>query len=127
MRGLAFGLVCLLSATVLADPWRAATGDAAAVAANVKPVESSAGAVFRAPGHLELPADFSRRTTERAAWDISLPLDLSRAEGIEFDILCSDLNAFRGFHVYFKSGGGWYAIPFLVPQAGKWCPVTVYP
>ena len=125
MRGLAFGLVFLLSATALADPWRTATCDAAAVAANVKSVESSAGAVFRAPGHLELPADFSRRTTERAAWDIFLPLDLSRAEGIEFDILCSDLNAFRGFHVYFKSGGGWYATPFLVPQAGKWCRVKV--
>ena len=125
MRGLAFWLVFLLSVTSLADPWQMATCDAAAVAANVKPVGDSVAAVSLAPGHLELPADFSRRTTERAAWDISMPLDLSRAEGIEFDIFCSDLNAFRGFHVYFKSGGGWYATSFLVPRAGKWCRVKV--
>ena len=125
MRGLYLGFAVLLAATVSADPWRNVTCDAAAVEANVKPVEGSARAVFLAPGHLELPADFSRRDTLRAAWDVSMPLDLGTAEGIEFDILCGDLSAFQGFHVYFKSGDGWYATPFLIPDAGKWCHVKI--
>ena len=80
---------------------------------------------LRFRGDLSFQADFAEGRRDQVAWDIDMPLDLRRSEGVQFDFRCSDLEAFRSFTVYFKSGEGWYAIPFDVPCSGRWCEVKV--
>ena len=118
-------VTALWAALSWADPWMAATSDAAAVAAKVKPVGRSAAAISKGPGHIALTADFTNHDKEREAWDIRLPLDMSKANGVQFDFRCSDLDAVRSFIAYFKSGQGWYVARFDVPKAGEWCRVKV--
>lgn len=97
---------------------------------------AAAKAVFRggetppvslaAPGVVSMPVDFSgKKPPMRASWDLQLPCDLSRADGIQFDFYCSDLDQFAHFSCYFKSGAGWYHGTFCPEENGKWQHVKV--
>ena len=57
--------------------------------------------------------DFAVQRAGTCALDIPVSLDLSRAEGVEFDFSCADFAPFQQFNLYLKSGGGWYALTML--------------
>ena len=60
-----------------------------------------------APGVVSMPVDFTeKKPPMRASWDLQLPCDLSKADGLQFDFYCSDLDQFASFSCYFKSGDG---------------------
>lgn len=79
-----------------------------------------------APGVVSMPVDFSgEKPPMRASWDMRLPCDLSRADGLLFDFYCSDLDQFSAFSFYFKSGDGWYHCSFCPEETGKWQRIAV--
>lgn len=54
--------------------------------------------------------DFSDPNVDRLIHDYPVRLDLSSADGVEFDFECPDFAPFHQFNCYFKSGEGWYAL-----------------
>ncbi len=79
-----------------------------------------------APGVVSMPVDFSdKKPPMRASWDLQLPCDLSRMDGLQFDFYCSDLDQFSAFSFYFKSGDGWYHCSFCPEENGKWQRISV--
>ena len=111
-------------AQVLAS-WSAVT-NAAAVKATVLSGEATPPARFRAPGVVEMTADFTQaKPPARANWDFKLPCDLRLWPGIQFDFYCDDLSTFTSFSCYFRSGDGWYHGSFSPEESGAWQRVTV--
>lgn len=55
-------------------------------------------------------ADFSDPAQTRLIRDYPVKLNLSHAEGVQFDFLCRDYAPFHQFNCYFRSGEGWYAL-----------------
>ena len=55
-------------------------------------------------------ADFSDPKVSRLVHDYPVQMDLSAADGVEFDFECPDFAPFHQFNCYLKSGGGWYAL-----------------
>ena len=79
-----------------------------------------------APGVVSMPVDFSdKKPPMRASWDLQLPCDLSRMDGLQFDFYCSDLDQFSAFSFYFKSGDGWYHCSFCPEENCKWQRISV--
>lgn len=54
--------------------------------------------------------DFADPKADRLVHDYPVKLDLTYAEGVEFDFQCDDFAPFQQFNFYFKSGEGWYAL-----------------
>jgi uncharacterized lipoprotein YddW (UPF0748 family) len=108
----------------LLPAWTAVTNAAAAKAVfrggETPPVR------LAAPGVVAMPVDFSgEKPPMRASWDVRLACDLSRADGLQFDFYCSDLDQFASFSCYFKSGDGWYHGTFCPEENGRWQRVKV--
>ncbi len=61
----------------------------------------------------------------RASVDIPFKRDLSRANGISFDLTIANVVEFNSFTCYMHSGGGWYSVPFAAGKEGKVCRVTI--
>ena len=108
----------------LLPPWLAVTN-----VAGVKKVmisrDGSDPARLLAPGAVEIPCAFSRVRTDRACWDMSLPADLGKENGVSFDLWCGDATQFTGFTFYFRSGKGWYSTAFSPLEERKWHRVTI--
>ena len=73
-------------------------------------------------GSVELPVD---GPNGKVQWDFKLPCDLSKSQGIEFDILCDDMTCLQGAMFYFKSGKGWYTRNLPLEEDGEWCHVRM--
>ena len=123
---LAFFLMMVPASSALAgevmDAWRAIGDDASAnacIACGVGQPPVRYGDLTR-KGSVELPVEGPRA---RVQWDFRLPCDLSRAQGIEFDIRCDALSCLQSAMFYFKSGSGWYSRNLLLDEDGEWCHV----
>ena len=68
-------------------------------------------------GSLEVAeADFTVSSCDRLVRDYPVALDLTYAEGVEFDFKCDDFSPFLMFNCYLKSGDGWYALVMDVEE-----------
>jgi hypothetical protein len=74
---------------------------------------------------LKMPCDYKSTKINRASWDLSVNLDLTTCNGIQFKILCDDPTPISGFTFYMKSGRGWYSHEFFVNKRGKWNTVII--
>ena len=74
---------------------------------------------------LRMPCNFHDTTLERASWDRSAALDLSLAQGLQFQFYCADPTPVSGFTFYLRSGSGWYSIPFAPQTPGQWETISV--
>lgn len=74
---------------------------------------------------LLLSCQFVGTKANRAVWDRATTLDLSQAEGIEFELRCDDPAAVSSFSFYFQSGDGWYSIAFTPPNPRDWTTITL--
>ena len=72
--------------------------------------------LFLAAALVGAEADFTDRQQDRLVKDYPVSLDLSHAEGVEFDFECRDFAPFHQFNAYFKSGAGWYALTMNVQE-----------
>lgn len=103
------------------------SGDTAAreawVAKEGAPPAAARAAAGRAA--LQLFCPFSDTALKRAVWDREVALDLSRAEGVEFEIYCPKAGPISSFTLYFKSGGGWYSAAFSPRVIGDWETITL--
>lgn len=73
---------------------------------------------------LRMPCTFEGIETERAVWDWHGPLDLTRSHGVQFQFYCPDTSPVSYFSLYFRSGGGWYHMPFGARVPGQWTTIT---
>ncbi len=74
---------------------------------------------------LRFPCQLAKEKNDRASWDLAFNPDLSLARGIRFLFRCTDASPVASFFCYFKSGNGWYAIPFKPKANGKWETIEV--
>lgn len=74
---------------------------------------------------LRLPCRFAGDPVDRSSWNYRVALDLSRCEGIEFDLYCADPAPISSISVYFRSGGGWYHASFDVDRRSGWRTVVI--
>jgi len=104
------------------------------------PFENSeqAKAVFKAVGNtspidvielhgrktLRMPCTFEGIETERAVWDWHGRLDLTRSRGVQFHFYCPDTSPVSYFSLYFRSGEGWYHMPFGARTPGQWTTIA---
>lgn len=104
--------------------WRTVATDAAVTKAVVAR-DNSGAARLLVPGAVELPCAFSKVRSDRACWDLLLPINLAEAEGLAFDFWCGDVTQFTGFSIYFKCGTGWRHTAFSPLKEREWHRVTI--
>ena len=73
-------------------------------------IAASAISIAQAETLVPADADFSDPSQTRLIRDYPVKLDLTHAEGVQFDFLCRDYAPFHQFNCYLKSGDGWYAL-----------------
>jgi uncharacterized lipoprotein YddW (UPF0748 family) len=69
---------------------------------------------------LRLPCVFKSTHEARASWDKRVSLDLSKASGIQFKLLCRNPLPVTYFSIYLKSGDGWYEDEFYPDSRTNW-------
>lgn len=74
---------------------------------------------------MRFTCNFAGTKFERASWDLKTTLDLSTAQGIQFQVFCPDPSPVSYFGFYLKSGEGWYSGTFAPDVPGKWGTVRV--
>ncbi|MCK5845438.1 MAG: hypothetical protein KAG97_12065, partial [Victivallales bacterium] len=74
---------------------------------------------------LEMSCDYEKRKCDRSSWDLSVDLDLTVCNGIQFKIFCDDPTPISGFTFYMRNGRGWYSREFSVNRVGKWNTVII--
>ena len=70
-------------------------------------IAASAISIAQAETLVPADADFSDPSQTRLIRDYPVKLDLTHAEGVQFDFLCRDYAPFHQFNCYLKSGDGW--------------------
>ena len=99
--------------------------DSASVSRLIVPKDGAPEAEFVSPDEILLRTPFSTQCKSRARWTFKIPLDLSRAKGIEFEIYSDDYSPYNGYSIYMNSGTGCYTGRYLPYAEGKWHKVTV--
>lgn len=101
--------------------------DAAAAAAWVARDGSAPVTMSDADGQrvLRFPCAFATSKGPRAYWDHATQLDLSGAEGVQFEIFCGNAGPITSFSLYFKSKGGWYSTAFSLSRTTGWETITL--
>ncbi len=74
---------------------------------------------------LRMPCTFRGTRIDRASWDRTVALDLTRAKGLRFAMQCADASPVGHFTVYLRSGKGWYKGGFSAPPGQGWGQVTI--
>ena len=69
---------------------------------------------------MNLQVNFATSKAGRGCWDREVKLDLSLAEGIQFDIQCGNSGPISGFTLYLKSGKGWHNFAFSPRSSHGW-------
>ena len=110
---------------VCAAPHEVSFPDADSVARHVKSRDGGPKPKFLSSGTLELPAPFSEFRKNRVRWTFDFHEDMRFAQGIEFDLFCSDCTCFSGFSLYFNTGSGSYTGEFVPLKEGEWHRVKV--
>ena len=64
------------------------------------------------PDRVEIEAGFSTNRGHRAVRDYPVSIDLSGKYAFSADVTVGSLSQFSAFSIQFRSGGGWYGIPF---------------
>ena len=75
---------------------------------------------------LRMVCNFSGTQIERASWDRKVALDLTGRKGVQFLFRSEGLASVGHFSIYFRSGGGWYALGFEAPGRRGWGKVEVF-
>ncbi|MBO5940507.1 MAG: family 10 glycosylhydrolase [Kiritimatiellae bacterium] len=99
--------------------------DSASVSKLIVPKDGAPAAEFVSPDEILLRAPFSTQCRTRARWTFQIPLDLTKAKGIEFEIYSEDYSPFNGYSIYMNSGTGCYTGRYLPYIEGQWHKVTV--
>lgn len=81
-------------------------------------IDGSPAPTRSAEGGLIFPCPFDQER-DRVYWDHQLPVDLSEATRLEFDLACDQPAALRSLAIYLKSGQGWYIWNKPLPEAGR--------
>ena len=74
---------------------------------------------------LKMHCNFAPGQIERASWDRTVTLDLTRAKGLRMAFHCADAAPVASFTVYLRSGRGWYRGNFAAPAGKGWGEVRV--
>ena len=74
---------------------------------------------------LKLTCNFKGTTIARGFWDRRIPLDMTLASAISFDVYAENLRAIGHAHLYIKSGDGWYGCTWYPEAEGKWCHIRL--
>jgi len=93
-----------------------------------RPMEGSADvSVVAVDGRqaLKMHCNFAPGQIERASWDRTVALDLTRAKGLRMAFHCADAAPVASFTVYLRSGRGWYRGNFAAPAGKGWGEVRV--
>ncbi len=69
---------------------------------------------------LTLDCKFATTNAGRGCWDREVKLDLSQAEGVQFDIQCANAGPISAFTLYLKSGKGWHNFTFSPRRNHGW-------
>lgn len=125
MKSLSFFCSLFAVSAVFAHPGETAFPDEASVAKHVKARDGSPAARFVSPGVVELPATFSTFRKQRVRWTFDFHEDMRFAEGVEFDLFCTDCTCFSGFSLYFNTGKGCYTGGFNPLKEGEWHRIRV--
>ena len=117
-------LLILLAACLSAAPFESCDyRDDVAAAAAWRPIEGSPQArslTEAGRSALRLDCPFATFKGSRVYWDHPLAVDLTRAEGLRFDIRCRDLGPISAFHLYLETKSGWYNASFIPQRPGQW-------
>ena len=74
---------------------------------------------------LKLTCNFEGTTIPRGFWDRSIPLDLSLASAVSFDVYAQNLGAIGYAYLYIRSGPGWYGCEWYPEAEGRWCHIRL--
>jgi uncharacterized lipoprotein YddW (UPF0748 family) len=74
---------------------------------------------------IKFSCNFKDTRFERCYWDKAVKLDLTSAQGVQFEMNCPNVAAVSNFVIYFQSGDGWYTGRFGPSAAKGWCTVKI--
>lgn len=74
---------------------------------------------------LVMACKFAGTQLGRGVWDRKLDLDLSQAQGVEVELMCTNAGPISAFSLYLQSGRGWYHGTFSPRYAEGWNRITL--